>query len=519
MNWKSRKLRAIIGLIIIEATAIFCTLVALGLIGVPSYPQIVINLEFLKKDPSTGKFVDASGILSSKDVMVELQINAIAPPTEKEDIITLHSGVYAGKGPIVISTPLFQILSREWVSVYKLRSVDPSSVYSGLIIRAIAFNTTSRQMIFQVYDSISYSPYQVANGNSVFVTIQAENSTAKALSIYTSYSKSVMLSSKAEEKQIGIDIAGPSRIEVLVAQITPENLTSYLPSDYFMNVNGKLYMKVPVLILNNSNAYSSTETMFLAFQDLSTKNRNSIATYPTFSTTGNILDSIKNGQLPDVNFYMGSSYIWGGNTYNFIELGLIPPQQVNWVWIWARPVLSFYKVYDMWQGYMGDEVQGIVSDVYVSGSDIQGGISYDAPPQTIMNMLFNGTSLNFVTNLAPNEGITQSKLFNAYGSDFEIGLPIGSLLASGACLAIGAATGGIGGTACEVVVMFTETIGVSLSSYGSNIAIFIQNNGDDPSIPYDYNTYEEIYVAVSNYKYILNSHQVNPPLGIYIDSR
>uniref|UniRef100_A0A7J3SLY2 Uncharacterized protein n=1 Tax=Fervidicoccus fontis TaxID=683846 RepID=A0A7J3SLY2_9CREN len=67
--------------------------------------------------------------------------------------------------------------------------------------------------------------------------------------------------------------------------------------------------------------------------------------------------------------------------------------------------------------------------------------------------------------------------------------------------------------------MFTETIGVSLSSYGSNIAIFIQNNGDDPSIPYDYNTYEEIYVAVSNYKYILNSHQVNPPLGIYIDSR
>ena len=56
MNWKSRKLRAIIGLIIIEAIAIFCTLVALGLIGVPSYPQIVINLEFLKKDPSTGKF-------------------------------------------------------------------------------------------------------------------------------------------------------------------------------------------------------------------------------------------------------------------------------------------------------------------------------------------------------------------------------------------------------------------------------------------------------------------------------
>ena len=322
MNWKSRKLRAIIGLIIIEATAIFCTLVALGLIGVPSNPQIVINLEFLKKDPSTGKLVDASGILNSKDVMVELQVNAIAPPTEKEDIITLHSGVYAGKGPIVISSPLFQNLSREWISIYKSRSVDPSSAYSGLIIRAIAFNTTSRQMIFQIYDSISYSPYQVANGNSLFVTIQAENSSSKALSIDTSYSKSVMLSSKAEEKQIGID----SRVEKLVAQITPENLTSYLPSDYFMNVNGKLYMKVPVLILNNSYAYSSTETMFLVFQDLSTKNRNSIVTYPTFSTTGNILDSIKNGQLPNVNFYMGSSYIWGGNTYNFIEGGLIPPQ-------------------------------------------------------------------------------------------------------------------------------------------------------------------------------------------------
>jgi hypothetical protein len=519
MNWKSGKFLAIASLFTVAAIASASyALVSLGLIGVPSYPQIVINLEFLKKDPSTGKFVDASGILNSKDVMVELQINAIAPPTESDDIITLHSGVYAGKGPIVISTPLFQNLSREWVSVYKSRSVDPSSAYSGLIIRAIAFNTTSRQMIFQVYDSISYSPYQVANGNSLFVTIQAENSTAKALSIDTSYSKNVMLSSKAEEKQIGIDIAGPSRIEVLVAQITPENLTSYLPSDYFMNVNGKLYMKVPVLIFNNSNAYSATMNVYL---NISAQSSGVIVTYPTFSTTGNILDSIKNGQLPNVNFYMGSSYIWGGKTYNFQNNYFVPPQQVYWVWMWARPVIGFYKVYDMWQGYMGDEVQGIVSDVYVSGSDIQGGDTYGAPSQTIMNMLFNGTSLNFVTILAPNEGITLSKLFNAYGSDFEIGLPIGSLLASAACLAIGAATGGIGGIACEVAVMFTETIGISLSAYGSNVYItgFIQNVGDSPFISNDYNTVEGIYVAVSNYTYILNSHQVNPPLGIYIDSR
>jgi len=189
--------------------------------------------------------------------------------------------------------------------------------------------------------------------------------------------------------------------------------------------------------------------------------------------------------------------------------------------MWARPVIGFYKVYDMWLGYVGDEVQGIVSDVYVSGSDIQGGYTYGAPSQTIMNMLFNGTSLNFVTILAPNQGITLSKLFNAYGSDFEIGLPIGSLLASAACLAINATAGGIGGIACEVAVMFTETIGVSLSAYGSNVYItgFIQNVGDSPFISNDYNTVEGIYVAVSNYKYILNSHQVNPPLGIYIDSR
>ena len=138
-----------------------------------------------------------------------------------------------------------------------------------------------------------------------------------------------------------------------------------------------------------------------------------------------------------------------------------------------------------------------------------------------MNMLFNGTSLNFVTILTPSQGVNLSQLFNAYGSDFEIGLPIGSLLASGACSAIGAATGGIGGTSCEIAEMFTETIGVSLSAYGSNVYItgFIQNVGDDPSVSNDYNTSEGIYVAVSNYIYILNSHQVNPPLGIYIDSR
>jgi len=515
MNWKSRKFLAIASLFTVAAIASASyAVVALGLIGVPSYPQIVINLEFLKKDPSTGKLVDASGILSSKDVMVELQINAIAPPTESEDIITLHSGVYAGKGPIVISTPLFQNLSREWILVYKSRSVDPSSAYSGLIIRAIAFNTTSKQMIFQVYDSISYSPYQVANGNSLFVTIQAENSSAKALSIDASYSKSVMLSSKAEEKQIGID----SIVDKLVAQITPENLTSYLPSDYFMNVNGKLYMKVPVVILNNSYAYSATMNVYLS---ISAQSSGVIVTYPTFSTTGNILDSIKNGQLPNVNFYMGSSYIWGGNTYNFQDSPIVSPLEVNWVWMWARPVLSFYKVYNMWQGYVGDEVQGIVSDVYVSGNNIQGGDTYGAPSQTIMNMLFNGTSLNFVTILTPYQGVNLSQLFNAYGSDFEIGLPIGSLLASAACLAIGAATGGIGDIACEVAEMFTETVGVSLSAYGSNVYItgFIQNRGDVPSVSNDYNTDEVIYVAVSNYTYILNSHQVNPPLGIYIDSR
>jgi len=515
MNWKSGKFLAIASLLVIAAIASASyALVSLGLIGVPSYPQIVINLEFLKKDPSTGKLAEASGILSSKDVMVELQVNAIAPPTEKEDIITLHSGVYTGKGPIVISTPLFQNLSREWVSVYKLRSINASSAYSGLIIRAIAFNTTSKQTIFQVYDSISYSPYQVANRNSLFVTIQAENSSAKALSIYTSYSKSVMLSSKAEEKQIGIDIAGPSRISILVAQITPENLTSYLPSDYFMNVNGKLYMKVPVMIANNT---ASTNNRIVAV--LLTGGSYTTNIYPTFSY-GKILDSLTKGLMPQVTLQKGSQAIWSSLAF-FDDESDVYPNQGAWIWIWARPVYSIYKVYDMWQGYIEDDAQAVITDAYVINNLIQGGGNSGYPSQTIMDMLFKGS--NFIWLIVPNSTLSDGVLspgetfyttdfYNLYdtcGENFEVGIPVGSIAACVACLALNLE---LGEMPCLVAEAFLSAFGVSISGSQSIVIVddLIKNIG--PSN-------EAVYIATSNYPYSSGSCIYKVPIGLYVELR
>ncbi|MCI4396877.1 MAG: hypothetical protein JHC28_04895, partial [Thermoprotei archaeon] len=322
------------------------------------------------------------------------------------------------------------------------------------------------------------------------------------------------LSSKAEEKQIGIDIAGPTRVEVLYKQITPENLTSYLPSDYFMNVNGKLYMKVPVLILNNT---ASTNNQIFAVLIAGGSITTNI--YPTFSY-GKILDSLAKGLMPQVTLQKGSQAIWSSLAF-FDDVGDVYPNQGAWIWIWARPVYSIYKVYDMWLGYIEDDAQAVITDAYAINNLIQGGGNSGYPSQTIMDMMFKGSNLTqlIVPNstlsdgiLSPGEYIHSSQFYSLYdtcGANFEVGIPVGSMLATAACLALNLELGGV---PCLVAEAFLSAFGVSISGSQSIVIVddLIKNIG--PSN-------EAVYIATSNYPYSSGSCIYKVPIGLYVELR
>ncbi|MHA1628199.1 MAG: hypothetical protein ACTSW6_03925, partial [Candidatus Baldrarchaeia archaeon] len=103
------------------------------------------------------------------------------------------------------------------------------------------------------------------------------------------------------------------------------------------------------------------------------------------------------------------------------------------------------------------------------------------------------------------ESIAFSEIFNyydVYENDFEIGIPVGSLVAQFAGLP----------SFIEPVV---KGLCVSLS-WGESATRYVngglQNHGDYPA---GYDIWERIYVRVSKYQYTYGNYEFKVPAGIY----
>ncbi len=511
-------------LIVGSILAIYYAIMETGNVG----PGLLLTLSLYDVDFEEKKLVDVtSTILNDPDVLMYLEVNAITPPSlEWEDIVTIARITAKPRKTIFIRSDELLEVSRMWVSLYSSRHGNPKTTYSGLIIRLFIYNSSSGDVLFEAYDSISYRPIEVVEGKAIKVTASLLTKSQKFVRLNVKHG--TVTQYVASQASIEEDEVEPYRgchvYRVLTAEIKPEDTFSELPSSYFRYVDGRYYVKTPVMIVENVNPESATLASSISIIMIGA----SSGIYPTF-TSGKILEKINNGVMPNVTLWKGSGFTWGGSTYYFFNnLGLVPPLSSAWIWIWARPIYRTYAVYRrcylLPPIYLKDDVENLIGDVLTNGSNIQGGQEYGSPHSNLMQAFFNGTNMTLLQipdtytedgDLDPDESIVLDQIFlhlNTCRDNPGIGIPAGAIAALAICTKLELPTSE---TACGTAIAFTSTFQLSLISvrrisvWRSSIMIIviITNNGDVPFIPNDTDTDEIVYVAVSKYQY-----KVDPPL-------
>jgi hypothetical protein len=298
------------------------------------------------------------------------------------------------------------------------------------------------------------------------------------------------------------------------AWVGVDNLTAVFPSTYFTTYNGRLYMKVPVVMAVNDYTYSGTVNVIIRVESTTQQ----VAVSATLAVPGDFGPSISL-----------AGWSWGGQQYYLDNNLILGPTTSGWIWIWGRPVFASYDVYyegPVGRSYIQEENYFYIADIYISGSTIVSGRDFGLP-QEIINFFYGGVDKQqlVIPNTALSDGALQPgeyilfeeifPYFDRCGADFEVGIPLGSIVSAA-----------LARTRTSLPIDVFPGVDISLSVQGARIYIkgSIHNHGDHPDIPTDYNAPEYIYVAVSKYQYTAtdlwgNICRYQVPSGIYIEAR
>ncbi|RLG83213.1 MAG: hypothetical protein DRO40_05295 [Thermoprotei archaeon] len=506
-----------------------------GFITVSYNPGICI--EFRLYEVVDGEIVNTTSVLSRPDIVLSIEVIAIAPPQYREDLLLVHKAHYKGSNTIFIPSDKLYDVAKTWITIYNSRSGNIEKTYSGLILRVFIYDEDTGELLYQLYDSISYRPIDIVKGETIKYTVYLSKNSPKASKIESSYVSTFSITKLATEISPMDRVDHPHYYRELVAQIKPEDLVSSLPSSYFNEVNGKLYVKTPVLIAWNKYSLSGSvsSSINLGIQGAV------IGVYPTL-TSGEIIPKIENGVLPEVTLWKGSGLTWGGEGYYYYRSQELNPNEQWWAWIWARPIYSVYRVYycdGYYCEYSYNDIDHVITDILTEGNGIVGGENYGLPAEDIMYNFYDGTyevrleiDGTALDNgyLDPGESIAFEQIFqycDTCGADFEVGIPVGAFAAIAICAALGLPTGGL---SCTTAVAFASAFAITISAEGPSVYISggAENEGDDPDYPGDYNVYEVVYVRISSYQYKVDPPwwcfwcgpcYYNVPAGIYFEFR
>ncbi len=458
----------------------------------------------------------AGGEVSDASLCVYLDI------TMPEHAERLAEGCFESVPVVFIPYEKMRPYIQRWWSTLSSQGVSANNIMRheiGLLLRAFIVNTTTGELVYDIHDSIPLSISDFTSPKIVHYVISPRRDAYQVM-----YEKKTgLLSIKGAVEPVEALNTGIQRVEYIVKyRVVPENMTVLLPSDYFTSRNNVLYMKVPVLIVYNEGSVSG-----IISSSISTLRSDAGLRFDLVFTTGSLTDQIRNGIIPAVNLYKGGS-TWGGGVYFFGINYYTSPGSVKWAYIWGRPVFEIANKYYCYRGeeclLLGEEARAYISDVMLNGSYIQGGSQDGWPHSVIMDSFFNGTSLQrlilsggALSNgyLDVNETLVLFEVTSFYdvcGSDFEIGLPVGSVLAMGACYAIGL---GVGTPACQVARAFAGAFMVPMRYDGGFVFISgtLANYGRIGDVGSD--KPEAIYVAISRYTYKQSSCSYNVPAGLY----
>jgi hypothetical protein len=302
-----------------------------------------------------------------------------------------------------------------------------------------------------------------------------------------------------------------------IAVVTPETLQQQgaLPPNYFTVGNdGLLYIATPILIIDNTQ----NKGFIWAFISMS-RDDAKLEARLSFSTDKVLPDALQ-GKVPSINIQLGQA-TFGGKSYYYAYDLPVCPGRARWAYIWARPIFEWYSIYQYlkWTRggevkfeYIRDDITAYISNVLTSGPIILGGTFDGLPADTIMQTFFNGASITYVVGpFNPRTGSYLSSIFKSCdtcGSGFEVGVPVGAIVAAGVCAVASATLGGLPLVACPAITAIASGFQVSLDYEPANIYIdgWILNGGAwtvgyaCPTQAQDITVY--MYFATSRFNYM-----------------
>ncbi len=504
---------------------------AYGALTIPSgnEPAVIIEIQPL----SNGKAVTLG-----KDLAVVVFITAPLPPNMLKESERDTKVVFAGiveRGVVLTRNEIGPIID-DWVMTYKERG-NRNRPYIGLSVHVDIVDRATGESIATGIESVTLNTDLLSKGNigyyklgigidtpesgrvapmglvevKYYDVLTAPDFTWMSTTNYVQESGGI---SATQSDLDGYDWCVPLQIHTyrcynLAYYADVETLANALPGDYFKTVNGVKYVKIPVLIaVNDFPAYSATVIVSIG----SETSNYAIGVYPTYSVGSNIATAIKTPNypvFPSVTVWKGDGIVWGGEEYSFYRNLILRPigeRSSGWVWIYGRPYIEIYSVYSVWLdhgvNYERDEVTFAISDVLVSNGLIESGKSYGLPSDSLMSYFFAGTEEVGILNLSPGESVPLNHVFQSFdkcGADFEIGIPVGAMIAVAASVLF---------PISAPVAAGLSGFQISVSAVSASIRITggIENEGDDPDYAGDHDAVEIVYVRISKFRY-----KVDPP--------
>jgi hypothetical protein len=485
-------------------------------------PGVTIKFEIYED----GKRI--TDIFARGDVAAAVFIRAITPDGEEPVFIGLT------RGSVHIPAARLSPIAKNWTDLMRARGNDPEKFFTALIVSIAVVNKTSEKPILYATYFVDYPPAKIAGGSTEVIRrlhiakkrgeirghvagVDREEKSAPPLG----YSFAAFGPPYTEPpKNVWCEVVNPEIPSYICwyrkVWVGVENLTGNFPSSYFTTYNGKIYMKVPVVMaVNNLTASGSIEITVSMLQ-----------TAAKFSVSAAL--AVPTDRGPSISL-AGRS--WGGELYYLGNSIFLDPTRSGWVWIYGRPVFASYDVYYeawMWREYWGEDNYFYIADIYTSNMIITSDKGFGLPTE-IINFFYEGTNKQGPLTISdtalgdgkldPGEYFYFSQLFSYYdkcGADFEIGIPVGAVI-------VAALTKNVGLTLTTAVI---KAIEVSLSVEGASVYINgnIYNYGDHPGVPNDMNVAEYIAIAVGKYQYTAkdfwgNTCTYDVPAGLYIESR
>jgi hypothetical protein len=517
LRLEKQKATALLVLAIVASITLPPVLTAL----IAAEPGLYLELRFSK--PSERGYLDETDLLkASRDVVFCARLEAVVPPPR--DLELLFFKCFKGATTIHVPYRVLERVAGEWFSLLRERKVPEGVTHEhifGLLMRVLVINTTSNEVLYDVIDSIPLRVGDFAKPLAVKYIVFARKGVYQV--DYKKIGTYLVKTESAVVADTGLELAYRNAIEPygsewrcsgyqyaicyeLVARVTPEDMQSYLPPDYFRLENNRLYMKTPILIVENPYYYSGvvSASISIVFTDAKLQLRFVFA-------PGEIINKLMNAEYPSVNFQLGGP-TWGGTSYYYYDALILQPEEAGWLYVWARPIQEYLRVYYCSFNacsYVGDEVRSLVTDMLVSGTTILGGEERGLPHPVIMDSFYKGTNLTALSvpgtlisdgKLDPGESVALQQIIEHYdtcGSGFEVGISM-ALLARAVCAALGIPTGG---TACTVAIAFAAAFAASLEYEPPNVYIDggLKNHGNSEGI--GYNVPEYVYMRISRYKY------------------